>query len=205
MATLRKIKDIPFVRGMYFLYSRYLGVNRRSFGFIAENARFTPPYKIINPRNVFIYCDASFGENLIISALNAKFVIKRGCAVAEGLNVRTGNHARIVGKMVGDITEAEKPSGFDKDVVIEEDVWIGSNVTILSGVTIGRGATIAAGAVVTKDIPPYCVAGGVPAKVIKFYWTIEQIMKHEKKLYSDNERLGADYLKKMMNVTNNRV
>jgi len=52
------------------------------------------------------------------------------------------------------------------NVVIEESVWIASRVTILPGVTIGRGSVIAAGAVVTKDIPPMCIAGGVPAKVI---------------------------------------
>lgn len=50
---------------------------------------------------------------------------------------------------------------------IEDDVWLGIGVTVLDGVTIGKGAVIGAGAVVTKDIPPYSVAVGVPAKVIK--------------------------------------
>lgn len=53
-------------------------------------------------------------------------------------------------------------------VEIGNDVWIGSNTTILSGVSIGHGAIIAAGSVVTKDVPPYAIVGGVPAKVIKF-------------------------------------
>ncbi len=53
-------------------------------------------------------------------------------------------------------------------VTIGDDVWIGARVIILPGVTIGRGVILAAGAVVTKDIPDYAVAGGVPAKVIKF-------------------------------------
>ena len=72
-----------------------------------------------------------------------------------------------------DITKSNKPAGYDHDVVIEKDVWIGANVTILSGVTIRRGATVAAGAVVNKDVPPYSVVGGVPAKVLKYYWTID--------------------------------
>ena len=67
--------------------------------------------------------------------------------------------------------------GYDHDVTIEKDVWIGANVTILAGVTVGRGATIAAGAVVTKDVPPYCIVGGVPAKVIKRYWSVRQLEK----------------------------
>jgi acetyltransferase-like isoleucine patch superfamily enzyme len=52
------------------------------------------------------------------------------------------------------------------DVIIEEHVWIASRVTILPGVRIGRGSVIACGAVVTKDIPPMSIAGGIPAKVI---------------------------------------
>ena len=114
--------------------------------------------------------------------------------MAGGLRVHTGNHARVVGKFVGQITEKDKLKGYDKDVVVEEDVWIGANVTLLAGVTVGRGSTIAAGAVVNKDIPPYCVAGGVPAKVIKFYWSIDQIMEHEQHLYPEDERLKKEDL-----------
>ena len=54
----------------------------------------------------------------------------------------------------------------DRGIVIEAYAWIGSRATILPGVTVGRGAVVAAGAVVTKDVPPYAVVGGVPAKVI---------------------------------------
>lgn len=59
--------------------------------------------------------------------------------------------------------------GYDdsKPVVIEDDVWIGRRVIILPGVTIGKGSVIGAGAVVSRDIPPYSVAIGVPARVVK--------------------------------------
>ena len=65
----------------------------------------------------------------------------------------------------------------NRSVVIENDVWIGANVVILPGVTIGNGAIIAAGAVVTKDVPPYAIAGGVPAKIIKYRFESEIITK----------------------------
>ena len=104
-----------------------------------------------------------------------------------------------MGKFVTDITEANKPKGYDKDVVVEQDCWIGSNVTLLSGVTIGRGTTVAAGAVVAKSMPPYCICGGVPAKFIKFYWTIDQILEHESRLYSKEERYERTQLEDLFN------
>jgi len=53
------------------------------------------------------------------------------------------------------------------DIVLEDDAWLGASVMVLDGVTIGKGAVIGAGAVVTKDIPPYSVAVGVPARVVR--------------------------------------
>lgn len=61
--------------------------------------------------------------------------------------------------------------------IIGNDVWIGSNAIILQGNTVGDGAIIAAGAVVTKDVPPYTVYGGVPAKKIKDRFNVELIQK----------------------------
>ena len=87
--------------------------------------------------------------------------------------------------------------GLDQPVVIESDVWIGMNVVILKGVTIGRGSTVSAGAVVHRSMPPYCICGGVPAKVIKFYWTIDQILKHEAKLYPEEERYTRKQLEEI--------
>ena len=55
-----------------------------------------------------------------------------------------------------------------KPITIGSDVWIGARVIVLDGVTVGHGAVLAAGAVVTKDVPPYAIVGGVPAKVISY-------------------------------------
>ncbi len=63
------------------------------------------------------------------------------------------------------------------DIVVGNDVWIGYEAVILSGVTIGDGAVIGARAVVTKDVPPYTIVGGVPAKPIKKRFSEENIKK----------------------------
>lgn len=62
-------------------------------------------------------------------------------------------------------------------VMIGNDVWIGSGVKIMEGVTIGDGAVVAAGAIVTKDVPPYAIVCGVPAKIIKYRFDEETIKK----------------------------
>lgn len=65
-------------------------------------------------------------------------------------------------------------------IVVEDDVWIGAGAIITDSVTIGKGAVVAAGAVVTKDVPPYTVVGGVPARVIKVVDGIERPHGHKK-------------------------
>lgn len=66
------------------------------------------------------------------------------------------------------------------DIIVADDVWIGYGATIFSGVKIAQGAIVAAGALVTKDVPPYSVVAGVPAKVIKYRFDsgeIEELLK----------------------------
>ena len=90
-----------------------------------------------------------------------------------------------------------KITSFSKgDIVIEDDVWIGVNVTILSGVTIGQGAIIAAGSVVTSNVEPYSIYGGVPAKLIKKRFN-DDIIKKLKTI--DFSKLDYDKILKYKN------
>lgn len=71
-------------------------------------------------------------------------------------------------------------SDFNKQFVIGNDVWLGKNVILTNGVTIGNGVRVGAGAVVTKDLPDYAIAVGVPARIIGYRFTPEQIQKLNK-------------------------
>jgi len=159
---MRLLKDNRWIRGFWSLYRHYFGVNRSKFGYVSDNVVLTPPFTG-NLKNIYVYDQVGIGHHAVLSTPNAKIIIKGNCAIAEHLTIHTGNHARKVGMFVTDFTEANKPAGYDRDVIIEKDVWIGANETILAGVHVGRGATIAAGAVVNKDVPPYSIVGGVPA------------------------------------------
>lgn len=190
---IMSIKNNRFIRGIYFIYRYYFGYSKRKFGYCADNVNLTPPLFFSNPKNVYLMGDNGLNSASIYTT-NAKFIMKPHSGAAEGLKVSTGNHAMMLGRFYRSITEDEKPEGLDKDVVVESDVWIGRNVILLSGVTIGRGCTVAAGAVVTKSMPPYTVVAGVPAQPIKLKWTIEQVIQHERMLYSESERLTREAL-----------
>ena len=88
-----------------------------------------------------------------------------GVSIAPGVRIATINH---------DFNQRHSIYSYGK-VTIKKNAWIGMNVTIVPGVTIGEYAVVAAGAVVTKDVPPYAVVGGVPAKVIKMQNPAEQM------------------------------
>lgn len=90
------------------------------------------------------------------------------------------------------ILEAGKEGISKGDIIIDDDVWLGANVIVLSGVHIGRGAIIAAGAVVDKDIAPYSICGGVPAREIKKRFSdniIDKLMEIDYD-YLDKDTIG---------------
>lgn len=93
------------------------------------------------------------------------------------------------------------------DIIVENDVWIGATSTIMSGVKISNGAVVGGGSVVTKDVPPYAIVAGNPAKVVKYRFTDEQIKKllkiswwdwEEQKIRENGMTLWSDNIDKFI-------
>lgn len=85
-------------------------------------------------------------------------------------------------------------------IIIGNDVWIGESVFIVSGITIGDGAVVMAHAVVTKDVPPYAIVGGVPAKIIKYRYSDTDIAFMKQIKWWDNT---PDWFQKHWELLNN--
>lgn len=95
-----------------------------------------------------------------------------GCSgyIEIGNNVMMGHHVNLLAEnhVFDDVTKPMIEQGVTrKGIVIEDDVWIGANVCVTAGVRIGTGAVIAAGAVVTRDVPPFSISGGIPARTLR--------------------------------------
>jgi acetyltransferase-like isoleucine patch superfamily enzyme len=165
-----------------------LGINGGSVG---KNVKIYEGVKLASKRGcpVHIGDNVSIEKGVVISTSeNGKICIGSNVYIGEysilasnkeieiGNNVLISPHNDIVdfNHIYKDINRPVNEQGIiAKKITIEEDVWIGSGSKVLMGVTIGKGAVIGAGSVVTKDVRPYEVATGNPAKTIKVRGTIE--------------------------------
>lgn len=157
--------------GRDFIVEDYAEVNCMTYRGIVAGDRVTiGKHAIIRPTNIY---GSAIGEGLKIgnnSSIGPYSYI--GCSgyIEIGDNVMMSPRVSIYAEnhLFDDPGLTIKEQGVKREFVkIEDDCWIAANTVILAGVTIGRGSVIAAGSVVTKDIPPYSVVGGIPAKVIK--------------------------------------
>lgn len=162
-------------------------------------------------RNVKLGCNSTFGRGTVFYAPNSITIgdnvyIGKYCSLETdieiGNNVLIGSNVGLVGKYDHDYTRVGKSvkdspwigddaycfKGKKLAIRIEDDTWIGFGAVILSGVTVGRGAIVAAGSVVTKDVPPYAIVGGNPAKILSFRFDEAQIREHERLLHQDNAK-----------------
>lgn len=124
-----------------------------------------------------IECDAKIGNNVII----ANYV---------GIIGKYDHHYQQIGtptRLASQIRDKDYNwKGLNEKIIIEDDVWIGYGAIILSGIIIGKGSIISAGSVVTDNVEPYSIYGGVPAKKLKNRFDNEEDLENHIKLYNLN-------------------
>jgi len=127
---------------------------------LGENVRVCSSANILGSGDLVVGDDTWIGHQVLICT-SSRVTIGRAVDIGPRVYIGTGTHeidsdgARTAG------------AGINKDVVIADGVWLGVGSTVLPGVTIGEKSVIAAGAVVTEDVPPRVVAGGIPARVLR--------------------------------------
>lgn len=124
---------------------------------VGSGVRLRMPVIVYSPEKVSFGSLVDIGENVVIRGGGGVSIGNR-VLIASGVAIASGAHP---------ITPPRWGRNVFQPIRIEDEVWIGANAVILPGVTIGEGAIVAAGAVVTRDVPPYTVVAGVPARVIK--------------------------------------
>ncbi|TNH27613.1 acyltransferase [Micromonospora orduensis] len=161
--------------------------------FAARGDNFTfDPDGVYTCETIEVGHNVDLGYRPILMAARARIRIGDNVMFGPEVTIRGGNH-RIDQVGVPMIAVGKEPGdeSHDRGVTIGDDVWVGTRAVILHGVTIGRGAVIGAGAVVTRSVPPYAVAAGNPARVIRLRWPLETIRDHERQLYPPQRRLTS--------------
>ncbi len=124
---------------------------------IDDTIRLFPPLYTDFGKNIHI------GKDVFINS-GCHFQDQGGITIGDGAMI---GHNVVLATINHDLLPCNRRKNHYAPVRIGAHVWIGSNATVLPGVTVGEWSVVAAGAVVSKDVPPFTVAGGVPAKVIK--------------------------------------
>lgn len=157
--SLHRLSNLPNWEIIKKLRGRFFG---KLFANAGGNLRVARGVQIKNPANLTVGANCYFGDDVQLYAWNESITLGDNVLLAAGAKIITRKHgfANI------DLPMADQ--GYtNAPVVVEDDVWIGFNVIVLPRVTIGKSSIIGAGAVVTKDVEPYSVIGGVPARLIR--------------------------------------
>lgn len=157
---------------------------KRRFKNYGSNIRFHALTSYFSYSSISLGNDVYIGPNAFFSATESFITIGDKVLFGPNVTIMGGDHnIRPVGQYMYDVKHKEPDD--DLPVIIQNDVWIGTGAIILKGVTIGMGAVVAAGAVVTKDVPPFSIVGGVPAKVISMRFSESEIIEHKRILRID--------------------
>ena len=156
-------KNVNFGRNVQIIGEKSISIN--DFTYIGRDTSLTYWNTIDGQIHINIGSNCSIGAYNHITCTN-RIVIGDGFLSGKWVTISDNNHGDSSFLQLN-MRPGTRPITSKGPVIIGKNVWIGDKATILSGVTIGEGAVIAANAVVTKNVPPYSVVGGNPAKIIK--------------------------------------
>ncbi|TSJ40300.1 CatB-related O-acetyltransferase [Mucilaginibacter corticis] len=155
----------------------------------------------------YISDDTSIGEYCYVgyNTFITKSNIGRYCSIANNVSIGNGEH--LLNNISTSSLFYDNPYEVltSKKCEIGNDVWIGVCSTIRRGVKIGNGAVIGANSFVNKDVPPYAVVGGVPAKIIKYRFSEKQIEDIEKSNWWDFDIAEAKFIISQIKLTGNNI
>lgn len=181
-----------FILGRRVMRRLKMVLLKPAFRQYGENFIFDPDgqysYETIEVGN-----DVFIGPGATFQASNSGIKIGNKVMFGPNVTIMGGDHNTTqTGKFMFDVKD-KRPED-DLPVMIGDDVWIVAGVTILKGVCLNRGCIVAAGAVVTKDVPPYAVVGGVPARVLRLRFDIDTIVEHETAVYGAQDSFTREVL-----------
>ena len=163
--------DAPEHRARQAHWEKVAGASFHPTAYVAAEAAIFTTHLVLGEQSwiaghALVRGDVEFGAH---TTVNPYAMISGRVRCGDG--VRIASHVSIVGFNHGfddpDVP-IHKQKHESRGITIEDDVWIGANAVVLDGVTVGKGAVIAAGAVVSRDVPPLAIVGGVPAKVVRY-------------------------------------
>ncbi len=153
LSNWRRWDAVKRLRGRY--YSRLLAM-------AGDELRVGHDVRIYRPEMVSLGSGCYLGDGVQLYPWNAPITMGDNVLLAAGVRMITRKHG---------FAELERPmadQGYtNAPIVIEDDVWIGFQAVVLPGVTVGRGSIVGAGAIVTRDVAPRSIVGGVPARLIR--------------------------------------
>lgn len=142
---------------MYFPFHFFRKIIiKHSFKKVGSHTNFLKGLEFRNPRNISVGSNSVVNKNVLLDGRGGELIIGNNVDIAQETNIWTLEH---------DVHDDYHRAKGD-NVIIEDYVWIASRVTVLPGVIIGKGAVVAANSVVTKNVEPMSIVGGIPAKKI---------------------------------------
>lgn len=153
---------------------------------IGNNTQIITPLTV-RPQNMDLDDFVRIQNHVNMISNQGQFRVKKYSSIGSGTVIIPDSHRPTVG--LPQFFSYLHINDEEREIIVEEDCWVGASCILLSKCHIGRGSIVAAGSVVTKNVLPYSVVAGNPAKIIAVRFTKQQILEHERILYPAEERM----------------